>query len=107
VAFARAVLAMGGSEPTEDAVRAMGLALQRTGHGATWAGLMALAEADETPDVPPIDPMRLTPAEREEAGRLRAIIEAGGLAAISDEDLTLAECLRSKRDGLRDESCLS
>lgn len=66
---------------------------------------MALAE-DEPLDAPLVDPARLMPAEQEEVARITAVVEAGGLAALSDGDLALAECLRGKLDGLTDASCL-
>jgi hypothetical protein len=69
--------------------RELALALQRTGHGATWVALIALVD-DERPNVPPVDPARLTPAEREEAARIASVGEPGGLAALSDAGRDLA-----------------
>jgi hypothetical protein len=88
LAFARTALTWNGALPREDEVRAFAL-------------------ADEAPpEVPPVDPTRLTPVEREAAARIAGIVAAGGLAVLSDADLDLAECLRHKLDGGAIATCL-
>ena len=67
--------------------------------------MIALGE-EEPLAVPLVDPARLTPGEQGEANRIAAVVEAGGLEGLSDDDLALAECLRRTLEGTEDETCL-